>query len=355
MSKSTRRPQKIYAVVMWVLSVIFAGILIGLGSLIIKDLPKIDKTVTVEQFIGEGQLADANRTIEFTQAMVGGVEAERDILGRAAVAATEDYRAAQDSLNNWLNARTATEASAQNPAVIARTQQVEELRSAERAALRELEQANKKLADARREAGDATAARADLFTQARPAYNAARQGQALRVFLYRLMLTLPLLVIAGWAAMKKRDSSYWPLYRGFILFALFAFFVELVPYLPSYGGYVRYTVGLIVVLISGHFIIRAMQSYLTRKQMEESRSEGERRQSIEYETALKKIAAKTCPGCDRAIIERDDVETDFCVHCGIRLKEKCGSCGERNISFHRYCLCCGEETAAITGPEAERV
>ena len=54
------------------------------------------------------------------------------------------------------------------------------------------------------------------------------------MFLYRLMLTLPLLVIAGW-----------PFVWGSICFALFAFFVELVPYLPSYGGYIRYVVGII--------------------------------------------------------------------------------------------------------------
>jgi hypothetical protein len=145
--------------------------------------------------------------------------------------------------------------------------------------------------------------------------------------------------------MKKRQSPYWPLYRGFSIFAVFAFFVELVPYLPSYGGYIRYAVGIATVVVSGHFIIRGMRRYLERKQAEESRSESERRQSIEYETALKKLASNTCPGCDRKLIEREGMETDFCVHCGIRLQTKCAACDSRNISFHRYCLSCGVAAA----------
>ena len=108
-----------------------------------------------------------------------------------------------------------------------------------------------------------------------------------------------------------------------------------------------------MAIIAGHFIIRAMRRYLERKQAEESRSESERRQGIEYETALKKIAAKSCPGCDRSIVEREGIETDFCVHCGIRLKEKCNNCGERNISFHRFCLSCGVATPAGKAKTAE--
>lgn len=344
MAKSTRRPQQIYTVVMWLLSLVFAAFLVGLGGLVIKDLPRADKTITVEQFIDQDQaraIAD-NITVNDGERSQTQREIE-DAIGLLN-ARREAYNSGLASLNNWLATRTATQAQDQNPEVINRTRAVEALKAQEREAEVALSALQTQLRTIEREGDSFKSARNALTQAARPEYRKAKNAQALRVFLYRLALTLPLLIAAGWMAAKKRRSAYWPLYRGFILFALFAFFIELVPYLPSYGGYVRYGVGIAVVLIFGHFIIRSMRRYLERKQMEESRSEGERRQSIEYETALKKIAAKTCPGCDRSIIEREDVVTDFCVHCGIRLKEKCGSCGERNISFHRFCLCCGEKT-----------
>ncbi len=341
MSKSTRRPQQIFTIVMWLLSIIFAGFLIGLGGLIIKDLPQVDRQITVEQFTDSQALEIVDRSLENQQssllALRRNIEDAQDLQRTA----REDYQSARASFNNWIKTRNATQSSAQNPEVIARNRAIENLKQGERTAQRNVQDAQTALRNAERELNDIRSTRSDIIAEARPKFRAAKRAQELRVFLFRLALTLPLLLVAGWLLMRKRKSAYWPLYRGFVLFALFAFFVELVPYLPHYGGYVRYTVGIIMAVIAGHFIIRSMRRYMERKKTEEARSESERRQSIEYETALKKIAAKTCPGCDRSIIQREGVDTDFCVHCGIRLQEKCGSCGNRNISFHKFCLSCG--------------
>ncbi len=341
MAKSTRRPHRIYTIVMWLLSVIFAGFLIGFGSLVIKDLPRVDQSVTQEQFVDGVELSAVKAKQEKASGTLEDLRRSLEDARSAAQSAQGEYNSAKASLDNWLATRTATEASAQNPEVLLRTRRLETLKAAERLAERNVEDTERSLTQAQREVRSLSDERSALYRAAEGDYSKARRSQELRVFLFRLALTLPLLLVGGWMAARKRSSSYWPLYRGFVLFALFAFFVELVPYLPSYGGYVRYAVGIVTVLISSHFIIQAMRRYLERKQNEEARSEEERRQSIGYETALKKIAAKTCPGCDRSIVTRDGVETEFCVHCGIRLQKKCQSCGERNVSFHKFCLSCG--------------
>lgn len=350
MSKSQRRPQQIFSIVMWLVSLIFAACLMGLGALIIKDLPQVDKIITVEQFLDTRSLESLEKELETALTKRQTLARAYEDANQALESTQSDYQSKRVSFDNWIRTRNATQSSDQNPEVIERTRALEALKIKERAALRVAEDIQTNMTQVQRQTSDIRTQMSTIRAAARPAYEAAKRAQALRVFLYRLALTLPLLLIAGWMIAKKRGSAYWPLYRGFSLFALFAFFVELVPYLPSYGGYVRYSVGLIVILISGHFIIRAMRQYIERKQMEEARSESERRQSIEYETALKKIAAKTCPGCDRSIVQNEGVNTDFCVHCGIRLQRNCGSCGSRNVSFHKFCLSCG-----VPSPESLEV
>src|SRR2546428_11572041 len=115
-----------------------------------------------------------------------------------------------------------------------------------------------------------------------PVWRSRPSGVELRVFLYRLALTLPLLVMAGWLFVKKRKSTYWPFVWGFILFAVFAFFVELVPYLPSYGGYVRYIVGIVLTALVGRQAIVSLNRYLEKQQLPET----QRREELSYDTAL---------------------------------------------------------------------
>lgn len=352
MAKSTRRPQKIFAVVMWILSIVFAGFLVGLGSLVIRDIPRVDKSIIVEDFVDAEQMK-ALRAQEVTLSdQVTPLYREVQDAQQAEDIARANYNAAKARFDNWIATRTATQSADTNPEVLTRTRELESLSGQVRTAERLVEAAQAKQREKSRALNDVQSNISKLRAEATPLYNSARRAQDMKIFGFRLLLTLPLLLIAAWMLLKNRASAYWPLYRGFVLFSGFTFFFELVPYLPSYGGYVRYSVGIILVTVAGYFLIKQMRKYVERKQLEEARSEAERRKSIDYETALKKIASKTCPGCDRSIVTRDGVHSDYCVHCGIHLQRECPSCQTRNVTFHRFCLSCGAENMELVKPGA---
>lgn len=233
--------------------------------------------------------------------------------------------------------------------MIARVQAIEELKQAERDAQRVIEDLRATELSQHRAQQELQSEREAIRNAATAPYQKARSREVLKVFGLRLALTLPLLLLSGWLVAKKRGSQFWPVYRGFVIFALFAFFVELVPYLPSYGGYVRVGVGIAIALLLTYFSIRGMNRYLANKRSEEQRSETEKRSAIVYETAIKKISEGVCPSCDRQFSAatsrkggtRDETPVDFCVHCGFCLFDRCPSCSTRQNSFFKYCGTCG--------------
>ena len=190
---------------------------------------------------------------------------------------------------------------------------------------------------------------AALEDTARAGLEQEQRKQELRVFGYRLALTLPLLAVAGWLFAKKRKSTYWPFVWGFIYFALFAFFVELVPYLPSYGGYVRYVVGIVVTVLVGRQAIVGLNRYLERQKLAEALPDAQRREELSYDVALARLAKSVCPGCERPV-DLKDGSIDFCPHCGIGLHDHCGSCQTRKNAFAKFCHACG--TGAGQSPAA---
>ena len=224
--------------------------------------------------------------------------------------------------------------------MIARTRALDELQARERAARAEVERQQQALLDARQSVEQARRTLSDMERNARGAHAQALRVQELRVFGYRLALTLPLLLLAGWLFARKRRSTWWPFVWGFIGFALFAFFVELVPYLPSYGGYVRYIVGIVATVLVGRWAIVALQRYLERQHAAEAQPDAQRRAELGYDTALARLAKGVCPGCERAV-DLKDGRTDFCPHCGIGLFDHCGHCQARKSTFSRFCPACG--------------
>jgi predicted RNA-binding Zn-ribbon protein involved in translation (DUF1610 family) len=348
MFKTLFVPERLFRLAMWIVSLVFASFLIGLGGTIIRDLPRVEQPLSIEQFADQ-------RALETTRADIRRLrDLERDLSDRRAQAALRltavgnAYQSARSLYSNWISTRTATTDPTQDAEVLQRTHDLDTLKTSEREAQVALERLDQDLLDTRQTLAARERNEQQLLERATKSYESAVFRQEFRVFAWRLMLTLPLLVVAWWFVMKKRRSEYWLLMRGFVIFAVFTFFVELVPYLPSYGGYVRYIVGIVLTGVGGHYIIRAMRSYLAKRRLVEQQTEAERRRALAPEDALKKMSANVCPACERPLMSTGDVVPDYCVHCGMKLFDHCTSCEIRRSVFFPFCPKCGAVGAAAT-------
>ena len=338
MSKALRLSEKWFRRGLWLVAVVFASFLIGLGGTIVGDLPKVERPLQVDDFLDKAQARALRDTIRAQR------EAEQDAqtaLEQAQLQhrkALSDNQAERETFNNWLATRRVTERADHDPEVLERTRKLDLLKQAERQALRAVEAQQQAALDARQTAAATQRQLSDLEADGYTRLQQERRKLELRVFLYRLALTLPLLVAAGWLFAKKRHSTYWPFVWGFIFFALFAFFVELVPYLPSYGGYVRYVVGIGITVLVGRYAILALNRYLERQKLAEAMPDAQRREELSYDVALARLAKNVCPGCERPVDLKNET-IDFCPHCGIGLFDRCGQCSTRKSAASWSCAC----------------
>jgi|GEM_PF-131664 len=344
MLKILRVPERLFAIAMWAVSLAFAEFLSGLGGRIIADLPKVTNSVTREQLM-DARIVSSARQRHDSLTVLGRERTAQQERARLLSQSTEQaYTSARTEFEAWVAARTATTDPKQDPEVLQRTRTLDTLGASARRAQHDVEQLDAQLLDVQQAQNTERRLDDERRAAVESQYQRALFQQELGVFGVRLALTLPLLAIAAWFIRRKRQSQYWPLARGFVLFAVFTFFIELVPYLPSYGGYVRYGVGILVTAIAAREGIRAMQRYLAQRKLKEQQTEKDRRRALGFELALTRMRNNVCPGCERPIAGAPASPSTFCVYCGLGLYDNCGGCGTRKNAFFQYCPTCGIPT-----------
>lgn len=340
MGQSRRRTEKWFNRLLWIIAVIFAGFLIGLGGKIIGDLPLMSESLYIESFYPQPQYRDAEKALSTKIAERNQLSDQSEMLQETIALEKLTYQNDRDVFENWLKTRNVTLDPERDQELIARTEHLEKLKNR----LSQMEGENSALQMRyREEQAAASEIRQEIHQlemQGQDAFYSALKTQQLQEFLIRLLLTLPLLLISAYLFAKRRKGKYWPFSWGFIFFSLFAFFFELVPYLPSYGGYVRFGVGIIVTAAGGYYAIRGFNRYRERQKAEEAIGDNERRKMLNYSFVLQRIDKSLCPSCERGINYRNPA-IDFCPHCGITLFKRCPQCHVRKNAFLNYCISCG--------------
>lgn len=341
MLNPTRGPERLIRFGQWLIALLFAYFLIQVGASLIADLPLLAPAPPLERYLDQPRL-------ERLQEQLIPLKSERDRLQqqlsdrqRQEREAQERYSTARASFDNWRSARSATEQEAQNPEVIQRVRQLDgqlaqqqRLGEERRAIVARLREAEQRIAVPQ---GQLELLRGDANAR----WEKARQAAQLRAFAIRLLFVGPLLTLALWQFRRFRGCEQWPFVWGFLLFGLFAFFVELVPYLPSFGAYLRYGVGALLTFLGGRALIRWLNAYLLRKQQEQLAPQQERQQRIRYEQALQSLGRGQCPSCERSLSRADGRLSDYCMHCGLQLQHDCSRCGHHQIAFFPFCASCG--------------
>lgn len=185
--------------------------------------------------------------------------------------------------------------------------------------------------------------------------NVISQGKAQLIrFWKRLALVLPVLLLGVWLFAKKRNGRFGAFVVGYFWFGLYAFFFELVPYAPSFGGYIRYAVGLVLTVVCGYYGLRQLDVYSARRKerIEREAKEGGSVRNLDLETAVKAIKNRQCPSCQQNWeLTSGGPAALFCAVCATSLHTRCHHCGALGSSLFRFCSSCG--TAHCSGEAAE--
>lgn len=354
MELNSKKLERTSRIVYYSISTILCLFLILLSSKIIDDLDSTTVRPEIADFEDETVMTELNERIDALYYEVEVLNTKKSRIENTIAAAKENYTNEKQSFDNWVQTRKTLGSPDKDQEVIERANNLDGFYKIEQEWRSQLHLRQAEI-DEKEKAQYEIRSLIDKENDiAEIKYEIELKRYDLKVFLVRLLFVAPILVLGIFFFIRYRRNKFWPLYFGFSLFSIYTFFFGLVPYLPSYGGYVRYVVGIILSAGLGYYAIRTIRQFIETKQAELQVSTQERAKNVQTEVAEKALENHFCPSCGKDFLikkwefpmknnENDAYKlvTDFCRHCGLELFKNCHKCGNKNFAHLPFCSSCG--------------
>lgn len=354
MELNSKKLERTSRIVYYSISIILCLFLILLSKKIIEDLDTATVRPEIENFENKPIMASLESKIKVLDSELENLHTKKIVIEKTIATAKDNYANEKQSFDNWVQTRKTLGSPDKDQEVINRARKLDEFYKVEQDWRSQLNSRQLEI-DAREKKRQEIRNSIDKESQkAEAKYFEELKHYDLVVFLIRLLFVAPILALGIFFFIRYRRHKFWPLYFGFTLFSIYAFFFGLLPYLPSYGGYVRYAVGIILSAGLGYYAIKKIRQFIETKQAELQVSTQERAKNVQKEVAEKALENHFCPSCGKDFLikkwefplknnENDAYKlvTDFCRHCGLELFKSCVKCGNKNFAHLPFCSCCG--------------
>jgi len=355
MEFNNKKLEKTSKLINIIISTVLCIFLIMLSSKVIGDVDNWEDYPNIEEFQDNVAMHKNDSLIQIIVKEDAKINNKLATVNMALTNAESIYTTTKQSFDTWLSARGSNSSSKDNE-VIKRANELDEVGAVvndwkEKANSLEMELNKNRIRTQKFQQ-----ANSEEYMKAYVLLEESIKAYQLKVFLKRLVIVVPILLLGLFFLFKFRKHKYWPLFFGFVLFSFYSFFIGLVPYLPSYGGYIRYTVGIIICIVLGVIAINKIRAFIQRKKEELKVSTKERSKNVQIATAEKALEKNMCPSCgkDFIVIGWDKTSkakvkpvksvliTNYCRFCGLQLFKKCEKCDTDNFAHLPFCSNCGD-------------
>jgi predicted RND superfamily exporter protein len=358
MELNSKKLERTSRIIYFTISTMLCFFLVLLSNRIIDDIDRLTESPMQDQFENKTARKELDKKMEMMAIEVDNLNNKKALLEKTIATAKENYTNEKQSFDNWLQTRKTLGSPDKDQEVISRAKQLDEFYKIEQEWRAQLNAKQTELDQKEKEQALIQQKIDKEILVGSVKYDKAYKQYELKVFLIRLLFVGPILALGIFFFIRYRRHKFWPLFFGFTLFSIYTFFFGLVPYLPSYGGYVHYAVGIILSLGLGYYAIKTIRQFIEQKQAELKISTQERAKNVQTEVAEKAIDNHFCPSCGKDFLikkwetptKNNDSEvyklvTNYCRHCGLELFKNCSSCGNKNFAHLPFCASCGEPSS----------